>query len=169
MHLRLIRLNQWRLILGEVYSKNLILWYMNEQVKYAIGLFTLSIVLNIPLLIFFDKISTALTDFFSIQESNNSIGHVLYFVILLLNYPLLVKLAPQKMYIILYALFGIFIRVIHSYLPFSFITTVYEPQYLFVITFILFAVFLPVYSFIKPFLIVLLAIAFENEVISFIF
>ena len=142
---------------------------MNDNVKYVIGLFVLSIVLNLPLFIFFNKISLALTDFFSVQENNNSIGYVLFFFMLLLNYPLLVKLAPDRIYIILYVLFSVFIRVINPYLPYSFITTVYQPQYVFFFTFILFGSLIPVYSFIKPFLIVLLAIAFQNEVLSFIY
>ena len=126
---------------------------MNEQVKYLIVLFVLSIVLNLPLLIFFNKISAALTDFFSIHEYNNSIGHVLFFFMVLLNYPLLVKLVPQRIYIILYVFFSVLIRIIGPYFPYSFITTVYDPLYLFFFTFILFGSLIPVYDFIKPFLI----------------
>ena len=139
---------------------------MNQHVTYLIGLFVLSIVLNLPLLIFFNKISAALTDFFSIHEYNNSIGHVLFFFMLLLNYPLLVELVPQRFYIILYILFSLFLQFIN---PYSFITTVYEPPYLFFFTFILFGSLLPVYNFIKPFLLVLLAIALQNEFMSVIY
>ena len=142
---------------------------MNDRVKSVIGMFVLSIVLNIPLLIFFNKISAALTVFFSVHEYNQ-IEYVLFCFMVLLNYPLLVKLVPDKIYSILYILFSVFIIIINIYLPsYSFIATVYQPQYLFLLTFILFGSLLPVYSFIKPFLIVLLAVAFENEVISFMF
>lgn len=139
---------------------------MNVQLywKYLVGLFIYAIVLNIPFLIYIDAISNAITSFFSIREKDNSVGYLIYSIMILIQLPLVSHFTKNTLYDILYVVICILIAVLN---PFSFITTPYQPWYLFVFSILLFLCLPLAFTIIKVVLLVLLTVVSTNEIISF--
>jgi len=139
---------------------------MNVQLywKYLVGLFIYAIVLNIPFLIYLDAISNSITSFFSVREKDNSVGYLIYSIMILIQLPLVSHFTKSTLYDILYVVTCILIAVLN---PFSFITTPYQPWYLFVLTILLFLCLPLAYTIIKVVLLILLTVVSTNEILSF--
>jgi hypothetical protein len=139
---------------------------MNVQLywKYLVGLFIYAIVLNIPFLIYIDAISNAITSFFSIHETDNSVGYFIYSMMILIQLPLVSHFTKSTLYDILYVVTCILVAVLN---PFSFITTPYQPWYLFVVTAIVFFCLKLSFTIVTVALLILLAVLSSNEILSF--
>lgn len=139
---------------------------MNIQLywKYLVGLFIYAIVLNIPFLIYIDAISNAITSFFSVHETDNSVGYLIYSIMILIQLPLVSHFTKSTLYDILYVVTCILVAVLN---PFSFITTPYQPWYLFVLSILLFLCLPLAFTIIKVVLLVLLTVVSTNEILSF--
>lgn len=139
---------------------------MNVQLywKYLVGLFIYAIVLNIPLLIYMDSICNAITSFFSVREKDNSVGYLIYGMMMMIQMPLLMHVTKSTLYEILYVITCILTAIIN---PFSFLTTPYSPISLLVVTVILFFCLARAYNIIKVAMMVLLTAFATNEILSF--
>jgi hypothetical protein len=139
---------------------------MNVQLywKYLVGLLIYAIVLNIPFLIYIDAISNAMTNFFSIHETDNQIGYLIYGMMAILQLPLIVQLLNNLLYDILY---GLVIILMGIFNPGEFLTTPYKPRYLIILIILLFIALRFVPSVLKVLLVVLMAAASTNEILSF--
>lgn len=139
---------------------------MNVQLywKYLVGLLIYAIVLNIPFLIYIDVISNAITNFFSIHETDNQIGYLIYGMMSILQLPLIVQLLNNLLYEILY---GLVIILIGIFNPFEFLTTPYKPRYLVILMILLFIALRFRPSILKVVLLVLLAATSTNQILAF--
>lgn len=143
---------------------------MDEQTKFkywkhVLGLFIATLVLNIPTFIYLDNISNAITNFFSIHESKNSVGYLIYAMSIIMNLPLVMHMTKSTLYEIMYVIICIFMAILN---PYSFITTPYNSWYIFTFTILLFLVIKSSFTFIQLVLFILLAITANNEILSFI-
>jgi len=141
---------------------------MNVQLywKYLVGLLIYAIVLNIPFLIYIDVISNAITNFFSIHETDNGIGYVIYGMMALIQLPLIVQLLNNLLYEILY---GLVIILMGIFNPFEFLTTPYNPRYLIILILLLFIALRFSPAILKVLLVVLMAATSTNEILSLYF
>ena len=139
---------------------------MNVQLywKYLVGLFIYAIVLNIPFLMYIDAISNAMTNFFSIHEKDNQIGYLIYGMMAMIQLPLIVQLLHNRLYEILYGLITIMVGIFN---PFDFLTTPYKPIYLVILLILLFIALRFTPSILKVLVVVLMAAASTNEILSF--
>jgi hypothetical protein len=139
---------------------------MNVQLywKYLVGLFIYAIVLNIPFLIYLDAISNAITSFFSVREKDNSVGYLIYSMMILIQLPLANQVTKNTLYQVLYVVTCILVAVLN---PFSFLTTPYQPWYLFVLSILLFVCMPLAFTIVKVALLVLLTALSSNEILSF--
>jgi hypothetical protein len=139
---------------------------MNVQLywKYLVGLFIYAIVLNIPFLIYLDAISNAITSFFSVREKDNSVGYLIYSMMILIQLPLANQVTKNTLYQVLYVVTCILVAVLN---PFSFLTTPYQPWYLFVLSILLFVCMPLAFTIVKVALLVLLTVLSSNEILSF--
>ena len=139
---------------------------MNVQLywKYLVGLLIYAIVLNIPFLIYIDVISNAMTNFFSIHETDNQLGYLIYGMMAILQLPLIVQLLNNVLYEILY---GLVILLIGIFNPFEFLTTPYKPRYLVILMILLFIALRFTPSILKVVLLVLIAATSTNEILAF--
>ena len=134
--------------------------------KYLVGLFVFTIVLNIPLLLHIDAISNAITHFFSMEAKDNATGYIIYAIMIIAQLPLVTQLTKSTLYEILYVITCILVAILN---PYEFLTTPYPPWYLFALTILLFPCLKFSYPIIQVVLLVLLTVAAENEIISFLY
>lgn len=132
--------------------------------KYLVGLIVYAILLNIPIFMHLDSIASSITDFFSIHETGNNIGYLMYAMLMMIQMPLVMQITKSTMYDILYVITSILVAIMN---PYSFLTTLYPPWYLFVFALVLFLSLLFVFPFLKVILLVALTVSTTNEILSF--
>jgi len=139
---------------------------MNVQLywKYLVGLFVYAIVLNILFFIYIDKISNAITNFFSVHEKNNSVGYLIYAMMIVIQLPLVMHITKSTLYEILYVVTCILVAILN---PFSFLTTPYPPWSVLVLSILLFGCLKLSFNIIKVVLLVFLTVFAGNEILSF--
>jgi len=138
---------------------------MNVQLywKYLVLLLVYAIVLNIPFLIYLNEITSAITTFFSIQETGNSNGYLFYAIMILVQIPLVMQATPTLLLKLLYLAIAILVAVMN---PFSFLTTPYNPWFLFLLTCILFPSLKVSHILLKLAILVLLLVVSTNELLA---
>ncbi len=134
--------------------------------KYLVGLFLFTIVLNIPLLVYIDAISNAITNFFSMEAKDNATGYIIYAIMMIAQFPLVMQLTKSMLYEILYVVTCILVAILN---PYEFLTTPYPPWYLFLLTILLLPCLKFAYPIVQVAILVLLTVAAENEIISFLY
>ena len=132
--------------------------------KYVVLLLVYAIVLNIPFLIYLDTIANAITNYFTIQDSGNNSGYLIYAFMILVQIPLLMQVTPTILLRLLYLTMAIFIAVMN---PFSFLTTPYNPWFLIVLTCILFPCLKVAHILFQLAILVLLLVVSTNEFLAF--
>lgn len=134
--------------------------------KYLVGLFVFTIVLNIPLLVYIDAISNAITRFFSMEAKDNATGYIIYAIMMIAQLPLVMQVTKSTLYEILYIVTCILVAIMN---PYGFLTTPYPPWYLFVLTVLLFPCLKLAYPIVQVVLLVILTVAAENQIITFLY
>jgi len=134
--------------------------------KYLVGLFVFTIVLNIPLLVYIDAISNAITTFFSMEAKDNATGYIIYAIMIIAQFPLVMQVTKSMLYEILYVITCILVAILN---PYEFLTTPYPPWYLFALTILLLPCLQFAHSIVQVFILVLLTVAVENEIITFLY
>lgn len=132
--------------------------------KYLVGLIVYAILLNIPIFIKLDSIARSITEFFSIHESGNNIGYLMYALLMIIQMPLVIQITKSFMYEILYIITAILVAIMN---PYSFLTTLYPPWYLFAFTLVIFLSLMVAIPFLRVLLLVALTVSTTNEILSF--
>jgi hypothetical protein len=132
--------------------------------KYLVLLLVYAIVVNIPFCIYLDEIASSITNYFSIQESGNNNGYLIYAFMIVIQLPLLMQTTQMILFKLFYLAMAILVAVMN---PFSFLTTPYQPWYLVLLLCILFPSLKVAHVvFQLAILIVLLAVS-TNEILAF--
>lgn len=132
--------------------------------KYLVLLLVYAIVVNIPFYIYLDEIASSITNYFSIQDSGNNNGYLIYAFMILVQLPLLMQTTQMILFKLFYLAMAILVAVMN---PFSFLTTPYQPWYLVLLLCILFPSLKVAHVvFQLAILIVLLAVS-TNEILAF--
>lgn len=134
--------------------------------KYLVLLLVFAIVVNIPLFIYLDDIVSSITDFFSIQDSGNNSGYLIYAMMILIQIPLVMKATQMILFKLMYTAMAIFVAVMN---PYSFLTTPYNPWYLALLTCILFSFLKVAHVLIQLLILILLLAISTNEFLSFLY
>ena len=139
---------------------------MNIQLywKYLVLLLVYAIVVNIPFCIYLDEISSSITNYFSIQDSGNNSGYLIYAFMILVQIPLVMHTTPTILLKLLYLVMAIFVAVMN---PYSFLTTPYNPWYLIVLTCILFPCLKVAHVVVQLMILILLLVVSTNEFLAF--
>lgn len=139
---------------------------MNIQLywKYLVLLLVYAIIVNIPFCIYLDEISSSITNYFSIQDSGNNSGYLIYAFMILVQIPLVMQTTPTILLKLLYLVMAIFVAVMN---PYSFLTTPYNPWYLIVLTCILFPCLKLAHVMVQLMILILLLVVSTNEFLSF--
>ena len=132
--------------------------------KYLVLLLVYAIVVNIPFLIYLDVISSSLTNYFSIQDSGNNNGYLIYALMILVQIPLIMQVTQTILFKLLYLTMAILVAVLN---PYSFLTTPYNPWYLIVLTCILFPCLKIAHIVFQLLILVLLLVVSTNEFLAF--
>lgn len=132
--------------------------------KYLVLLLVYAIVVNIPFLIYLDEISSSITNYFSIQDSGNNSGYLIYALMILVQIPLIMQVTQTILFKLLYLAMAIFVAVLN---PYSFLTTPYNPWYLIVLTCILFPSLKVAHIVFQLLILVLLLVVSTNEFLAF--
>ena len=132
--------------------------------KYLVLLLVYAIVVNIPFLIYLDEISSSITNYFSIQDSGNNSGYLIYALMILVQIPLIMQVTQTILFKLLYLAMAIFVAVLN---PYSFLTTPYNPWFLILLTCILFPSLKVAHIVFQLLILVLLLVVSTNEFLAF--
>lgn len=132
--------------------------------KYLVLLLVYAIVVNIPFLIYLDEISSSITNYFSIQDSGNNSGYLIYAFMILVQIPLIMQVTQTILFKLLYLVMAIFVAVMN---PYSFLTTPYNPWFLILLTCILFPSLKVAHIVFQLLILVLLLVVSTNEFLAF--
>ena len=134
--------------------------------KYLVLLLVYAIIVNLPFCIYLDEITSSITNYFSIQDSGNNSGYLIYALMILIQFPLVMQVTQNILFKILYMVTAILVAVMN---PFSFLTTPYQPWFLVLLICILFPCLKVAHIIFKmAILIVLLAVS-TNELLAFLY
>jgi len=134
--------------------------------KYLILLLIYAIVVNIPFCIYLDDIVNSITNYFSIHDTGNSDGYLVYAFMILVQVPLVMKATQTILLKLVYLAMAIFIAVMN---PFSFLTTPYNPWYLVGLTCILFPWLKVAHVLFQLAILLLLLVIATNEWLAFFY
>lgn len=134
--------------------------------KYLVLLLVYAIIVNIPFLIYLDEIASSITNYFSIQDSGNNSGYLIYAFMILLQFPLVMQATKMILFKLLYLVMAIMVAVMN---PYSFLTTPYNPWYLIGLTCILFTSLKMAHVLLQLVIFVLLLAISTNELLAFWF
>ena len=132
--------------------------------KYLVLLLVYAIIINLPFCIYLDEIVNALTNYFSIQESGNSSGYLIYAFMILVQVPLVMQATQTILLKLVYLAMAILVAVMN---PFSFLTTPYNPWYLVLLTCILFPWLKVAHVLFQLVILILLLVVSTNEFLAF--
>ena len=131
--------------------------------KYLVLLLVYAIVVNIPFWIYLDSITNAITKYFSIQETGNNNGYLIYAFMILIQFPLLAQVTQNIVFKILYLITAILVAVMN---PFSFLTTPYQPWFLILLICILFPCLKVAHILFKLVILIVLLAVSTNEFLA---
>ena len=134
--------------------------------KYLVLLLVYAIVLNIPFCIYLDTIAESITKYFSIQDTGNNSGYLIYALMILIQFPLVMQVTQNILFKILYVITSIIVAVMN---PFSFLTTPYNPWFLILLIVILFPSLKVAHILFQMLIIVILLAVSTNEFLAFFY
>jgi len=123
-------------------------------------------VVNIPFCIYLDEIASSITNYFSIQDSDNNSGYLIYALMILIQFPLLMQVTQNILFKILYIITAILVAVMN---PFSFLTTPYQPWFLILLTVILFVSLKVAHILFQLAILIVLLVVSTNEFLAFFY
>jgi hypothetical protein len=123
-------------------------------------------IVNIPFVLYLDEIVNAITNYFSIHDSGNSNGYLIYAFMILVQVPLVFQATQTILLKLVYLVMAILIAVMN---PFSFLTTPYNSWYLVGLTCILFPWLKVAHVLFQLVILLLLLAVATNEWLAFFY
>jgi hypothetical protein len=121
---------------------------------------------NIPFCIYLDEIASSITNYFSIQDSGNDSGYLIYAFMILIQFPLVMQVTQNILFKILYIVTAILVAVMN---PFSFLTTPYQPWFLVLLICILFPCLKVAHILFQMAILIILLAVSTNEFLAFFY
>lgn len=134
--------------------------------KYLLLLLVYAIVVNIPFCIYLNEIASSITNYFSIQDSGNDSGYLIYAFMILIQFPLVMQVTQNILFKILYIVTAILVAVMN---PFSFLTTPYQPWFLVLLICILFPCLKVAHILFQMAILIILLAVSTNEFLAFFY